>query len=116
LSDTGELPAADVQATLCALTARTVADAVNAYAAHTSEIFVCGGGAHNGALLKRIARALPGVELGSTQVLGVGPDWVEAATFAWLAARCIGGQPGNLPTVTGARKAVVLGAVYPGRS
>jgi anhydro-N-acetylmuramic acid kinase len=40
---------------------------------------------------------------------------VEAAGFAWLAHRFLEGQPGNLPSVTGARHPVPLGALYRGR-
>jgi 1,6-anhydro-N-acetylmuramate kinase len=49
----------------------------------------------------------------TTQQLGVAPQWVEAMAFAWLAKRCLDGLPGNVPSVTGARCEVVLGAVYP---
>jgi anhydro-N-acetylmuramic acid kinase len=51
----------------------------------------------------------------STAVLGLDPDWVEASAFAWLAHRRLAGLPGNLPAVTGASGAVVLGGIYPGR-
>ena len=40
---------------------------------------------------------------------------MEAMCFAWLAARTLAGLPGNLPSVTGAREAVVLGGIYPGK-
>lgn len=116
LAVAGAASTANVQATLCELTARSIADAVDTYALDTKELMVCGGGAHNRHLLARLAAKLPNVTVQSTAAFGVGPDWVEAATFAWLASRCLQGEPGNLPSVTGARNAAVLGCIYPGRS
>jgi anhydro-N-acetylmuramic acid kinase len=101
----------DVQATLCELTARTVADSVAASA--PVRMFVCGGGAQNAYLMSRLAAALPKTSVETTSALGIDPRWVEAAAFAWLAARTLHHRPGNLPSVTGARRAAVLGAVYP---
>jgi anhydro-N-acetylmuramic acid kinase len=102
----------DVQATLCELTARTIASDVRDYAPSTEEIFVCGGGAHNPDLLARLARILPEIRIDSTAAVGLHPDWVEAAAFAWLAMRTVNNQTGNLPSVTGARRKVVLGAIH----
>ncbi|MDH3514309.1 MAG: anhydro-N-acetylmuramic acid kinase, partial [Gammaproteobacteria bacterium] len=48
-----------------------------------------------------------------TETLGLSPDWVEAAAFAWLAHQALEREPGNIPSVTGARRAVVLGGIYP---
>ena len=77
------------------------------------EVFVCGGGSHNRLLLERLSGQLPGLRVDTTASLGIAPDWVEAAAFAWLAQRCLEGAPGNVPTVTGASRATVLGAIYP---
>ena len=104
--------AVDVQATLSELTARTIASDVLQYAAATEEIFVCGGGAHNADLLARLARNLPEIRIDSTAAVGLDPDWVEAAAFAWLAMRTINNQTGNLPSVTGASRKLVLGAIH----
>lgn len=106
---------ADVQATLAELTARSIADAVQRHGQGVGRVFLCGGGVHNTHLCRRIALALPGVEIASTAVLGIDPDWVEAIAFAWLARRTLAGLPGNIPAVTGAREPVVLGGIYPGR-
>jgi len=100
----------DVQATLCELTARTIADAVKRYS-RDSHILICGGGFHNQHLISRLRNHLPENNIESTEVLGVHPDWVEAMAFAWLARQTVNGEPGNLPTVTGARSAVVLGEI-----
>ncbi|WP_373975388.1 anhydro-N-acetylmuramic acid kinase [Chitinibacter sp. SCUT-21] len=102
---------ADVQATLLELSARSISSAI-LLQGEPSEIFVCGGGAYNSLLLERIAD-LSGTPVNTTSELGVEPNWVEAYAFAWLAMRCMTGQTGNLPTVTGAKGARILGAIYP---
>ena len=94
--------ATDVQATLVALTARSIANAVG-----ERECYVCGGGAFNTALMRQLPRAQ------STQVLGVDPTQVEALAFAWLARQCFASESGNVPEVTGAKGPRILGAVYP---
>jgi len=97
--------AEDVQATLAALTVRSINDAL--VSAGARECFVCGGGVFN----ETIMRALPNAQ--STAVLGVDPMHVEALAFAWLARQCFASAPGNVPAVTGAKGPRVLGAVYP---
>ena len=108
---THKLRAEDVQATLCELSARSIALAVKQYASETIKILVCGGGAHNRHLMTRLADNLPGYVIASTEVSGVHPDWVEAMAFAWLAKQSMNQLPGNLPSVTGAHRAVVLGTL-----
>jgi anhydro-N-acetylmuramic acid kinase len=103
----------DVMATLAELTARTVADALRQQAPATGELFVAGGGAGNRHVLARLAALLPDVQVQSSAALGVPPDQLEALAFAWLAQACLDRHPGNLPAVTGARGARVLGAIYP---
>lgn len=103
----------DVQATLLEFTARTLSDAVRAHCPSAQALYVCGGGAHNRALLDRIATRLPHLRIETTAALGIEPDWMEAQAFAWLAHQHLTRQPGNLPDVTGARGARILGAHYP---
>jgi len=103
----------DVQATLCALTARSVSAAIQNFAAGTSEVFVCGGGVHNAELMMQLRAALGDSQVNSTAAVGLDPDWVEAAAFAWLAMRTMDGLTGNLPGVTGAQRATILGAIFP---
>ena len=103
---------ADVQATLAELTARSVALHVQAHAPAARDVFVCGGGAHNTDLMKRLARNLPATDVATTSALGLDPDWVEATAFAWLAMRTLRGLTGNLPSVTGASREVVLGTIH----
>ncbi len=108
----GEAPG-DVQATLLALSARTIAAALRATQPGTARVVACGGGVHNRALMAALAGALPGCAVESSAAHGIDPDFVEAMGFAWLARTALLGLPGNLPSVTGARGPRVLGGVYP---
>jgi anhydro-N-acetylmuramic acid kinase len=105
--------AVDVQATLAALTVESVARDLERQAPQTAALFVCGGGARNGHLMRSFAQRLPRVRIGTTAELGVPVDQVEAAAFAWLAHRFVQRLPGNLAEVTGARGSRLLGALYP---
>ena len=102
----------DIQATLLELTAASIADAISTRAPGTEEILVCGGGIHNTVLARRLQSLLPGIAVKSTGDYGINPDAVEAVTFAWLAQQRLENIPANLPSVTGARKPVVLGGIY----
>ncbi|MEG1039801.1 MAG: anhydro-N-acetylmuramic acid kinase [Pseudomonas sp.] len=104
---------ADVQATLLELTAHSIISSLQSAQDGTQALLVCGGGAHNGALMARLAALLPRARVSSTAAHGIDPDWVEAMAFAWLAHCCLQGIPGNRPSVTGARGLRVLGAIYP---
>jgi anhydro-N-acetylmuramic acid kinase len=102
----------DVQATLLQLTAHSITRAVRQFLPGVDELYVCGGGAHNRALLALLTKQLQPVPVESTETLGVHPDWVEAAAFGWLAHQALEGRPGNLPSVTGARHPAILGGIY----
>ena len=109
----GHAPA-DVQATLCELTAASIVEAIAGQVGDAPvEVFVCGGGVHNATLQVRLAALAPQWRWQSTAALGVAPDWVEAMAFAWLAHQTLAQAPGNLASVTGAAGPRVLGAVYP---
>jgi anhydro-N-acetylmuramic acid kinase len=112
-----DLAAEDVQATLAAFTAASLAEAIRIYAAGAAAVYVCGGGAYNTYLMRLLQQALVDrrhpARVDSTDALGVSPSHVEALAFAWLAHRHVARQPGNLPAVTGAVKPRVLGALYP---
>ncbi|WP_025918409.1 anhydro-N-acetylmuramic acid kinase [Herminiimonas sp. CN] len=109
--------AADVQATLSAFTAASLADAIARHASGAAAVYLCGGGAYNAHLVAQLAAALQMREQDarvlSTDALGVAPTQVEALAFAWLAQRFLQRQPGNLPAVTGASGLRILGALYP---
>lgn len=105
----------DIQATLTLLTANTIAEAITDLNQPVDDVFVCGGGAFNTELMKRLNQrlcelSLPAVK--STLDIGLDPKWIEACAFAWLAKRRIENKTGNLPTVTGASKTTVLGGLY----
>ncbi|QTT86579.1 anhydro-N-acetylmuramic acid kinase [Pseudomonas chlororaphis] len=103
----------NVQATLLELTALTIVESLQVAQNDTQELLVCGGGAHNAALMSRLSSLLPNTKVSSTATHGVDPDWVEAMAFAWLAHCCLEGIAANRPSVTGARGLRVLGAIYP---
>ncbi|MCP4389593.1 MAG: anhydro-N-acetylmuramic acid kinase [Gammaproteobacteria bacterium] len=104
--------AENVQATLVELTAITLNEAIRGLPAMPANCYICGGGAHNRYLLERFAMALPECGVQTTDSLGLNPDYVEAAAFAWLARERINQRGGNIPEVTHARHAAVLGGVY----
>ncbi|WP_149196425.1 anhydro-N-acetylmuramic acid kinase [Luteimonas suaedae] len=109
----GAEAAADVQATLLALSVRTIVDALRAAQPETARVIACGGGVHNPVLMAALSAALPGCVVESSAVHGLDPDFVEAMGFAWLARQTLLGRPGNLPGVTGAAGPRVLGGIYP---
>jgi anhydro-N-acetylmuramic acid kinase len=104
---------ADVQRTLVALTAKTIAAAVDAHSTSAAEVLACGGGANNALLMKELQMALAPRRLSTTAEHGVPVNEVEALAFAWLARETLAGRAGNLPSVTGARGERILGAIYP---
>lgn len=104
------IPPNDVQRTLVELTARSI---INAIDPAVTEIFICGGGAHNDYLMTRLQQLVqPGISVSTTESLDFHPDWIEAMAFAWLARQTLLQLPGNIPSVTGAKQAVILGGVY----
>ena len=103
----------DVLRTLCELTVETAVAAVERFAPRTQEIYLCGGGARNPLIATRIEERAAPIRVDTTAALGIHPDWVEAAAFAWLAMRTVAGETGNAPTVTGAARETVLGGIYP---
>ena len=104
--------AEDIQATLLALTAQSVADAVHQAGFSEGELWLCGGGAYNKALWQLLADKLPHYSLHSTEEIGIAPTWLEACAFAWLAKQTLAGLSGNLPAVTGALGERILGGIY----
>lgn len=108
----GDLEPVDVQATLSELTAVSIADAIGGTLSAAAEVLVCGGGARNTDLIRRLSERMRPATVTTTNAAGLDPDWVEAAAFAWLAMRRLEGLPGNLPAVTGAARATPLGGVF----
>lgn len=110
----GAAASRDVVATLTLLTARTIADAVGPRG--VQEIVVSGGGVYNRTLMRHLERLLALARVVSSAALGLHPLAKEPAAFALLAAETIRGRAGNVPSATGAGRAVVLGKIVPGRN
>ena len=102
----------DVARTLVALTAQSIYEALNKCGG-VDEVYLCGGGAHNSLLREELQALLGDKKVLTTEKLGIGVDWLEAAAFAWLAKQTIENKPSNLPAVTGAKGLRVIGAIYP---
>lgn len=107
-----ESRAADIQATLAEFSAASLADALAP--SGVDRVLVCGGGARNPDLLGRLQRRLGrDVPIESTDRHGLEADMVEAVLFAWLAREFVAGRRVDTPPITGARRPVRLGALYP---
>lgn len=103
---------ADVQATLLELTAMTIASGIAQSSTRVDEVIVCGGGVHNSLLIESII-SHSNCKIKSSETFGIDPDYVEAIGFAWLAQQTLNGNCSNIPSATGARKASILGGIYP---
>ncbi|MDX1505517.1 MAG: anhydro-N-acetylmuramic acid kinase [Spongiibacter sp.] len=115
LTHFGDISDEDVQATLLEFTAQSIAQAIAKEELKESQWHLCGGGAANAALRQRLTELNTNGSVDDTDALGIHPDWVEAAAFAWLAMRCLHDLPGNLPSATGASGPRILGGIYPAR-
>lgn len=102
----------DIQKTLLTVTATSICDCIRTFTQDHCEVFICGGGAYNRELMKELQEQLPQSLVASTANLGIAPEWIEAIAFAWLAKQTLNRQAGNLCSVTGAQREVVLGGVY----
>ncbi len=112
LQQFSQLAPQDVQATLAQLTVQSIAQSILPLA-QVNKLYVCGGGVFNNDLLTRLNLLMPLTDVGSTDELGLAPQWVEGIAFSWLAYCFINKLTSNLPRVTGANKAAILGAFYP---
>lgn len=107
----------NVQRTLLELTAKTIADALATEYMEGENapdvLAVCGGGSHNAALMARLQELLPATDVRSSEHFGMPADWVEAATFAWLASATLQRRTQDCRALTGARHPAILGGIYP---
>jgi anhydro-N-acetylmuramic acid kinase len=108
----------DVMATVTAFTARSIADAYARFLrSRTSDtpadVIVGGGGVYNATLMAELRRALAPSRVESMAEYGVNPKAIEAMAFALLAYLTARNEPDNVPSATGARRAVVLGKIIP---
>ena len=106
-----ELAVVDVQATLLRVTVDSIVNAISK-ASKPSEVYVCGGGAHNKAFMDGLQARLSDCSILSTAELGIDPDWVEAIAFAWMAKQTSEGRTIDTTPFTGAAQATVLGGIY----
>ena len=102
----------DVQATLTQLSCDTMAAQLLALPDEVKTVYCCGGGTHNRFLLAQLAAACPNHRIVTTEALGIDPDWLEAAAFAWLAKQALANQAVDLGNATNADQAAILGGVY----
>lgn len=105
------LPPADAIATATALTAVTVARAIQRFCPGAQEVIASGGGVHNLALMAMISQQLAPITVAPSGAFGVNPDAKEAVAFALMAYETWHGRPSNVPSATGARKPVILGKI-----
>ena len=107
-----DTPSQDVAATLVELTVNSIKDALTAWAHGTQQVIACGGGCQNEYLMQELAKRIYPIRLTTSAEFGIGPDWVEATAFAWLARQTLLRKPGNAHHSTGAKHPCVLGGVY----
>ena len=100
-------------ATLAELTAVTIADSVEKLKISRARILCSGGGVKNLHLMSRLQARLPDADLESTDAYGVPSDAKEAIAFAILGYETLRERAANVPRVTGASRAVPLGAIAP---
>jgi len=105
------IAAEDIQASLLALTVTTIASAVTAYL-DKGEIIVCGGGANNTYLMKRLSQSLTGFDVMPSSRLGFMEDSLEAMAFAWMAHQTLHQVPIDFTEITGSSHPVIAGGVY----
>ncbi|WP_260293332.1 anhydro-N-acetylmuramic acid kinase [Sedimenticola hydrogenitrophicus] len=103
--------AEDIQASLCALSSRSIIQAIKQYAPGCERVICCGGGTKNPTLMNQLRQGLD-APVETSAEYGIDPDHIEAMAFAWLARQTLQQLPGNLPEVTGARHPVILGGIY----
>ncbi|MBE8215136.1 MAG: hypothetical protein HAW62_02235 [Endozoicomonadaceae bacterium] len=102
----------DVQTILCQFTVKIIQADIQRYVKKLDALFLCGGGVHNVFLIQQIKQAFPSIPVKTIQALGVPVYYVEAAIFALLAHYRTQHITGNIPSVTGAKQAVILGGCY----
>ncbi len=104
----GNEPLEDVQQTLLTLSAKTICNNLIT----NKTVYLCGGGVHNNELITKIKKFATNNKITTTKDLGVSPDYLEAAAFAFFAKQTLAKKSSNIPSVTGAKKECILGGVY----
>ena len=106
-----KLPLEDLIATATALTATSIAEGVRRFAGGAQELIASGGGVQNSTLTGMLRAFLPNLSFATTDDYGIPSSSKEAVAFAILAYRTWKGKSGNIPSATGARRAVILGSL-----
>ncbi len=104
------ISAVDVQATLIEFTVQPIIEALKNY--KINRLIVCGGGAHNSFLMKKLSQNLDKVAVLKSDDIGINSTFLEAIAFAWLAYKRMNHQAIDLQTITGANKPSILGAIH----
>jgi anhydro-N-acetylmuramic acid kinase len=104
----------DLLATCSLFTAMTIGGARRWLRGPVDEVVVGGGGIHNHTLMRDLADVFAPAPVRTFEALGYDSRAFEAMTFALLAYQSAHGRPTNVPAVTGARRAAVLGTLTPG--
>lgn len=104
----------DVQASLLEFTATSIKLGADLSPGNIDEVFVCGGGAYNKALMKRLSEIMPDAAVASTEVLGIAPDLVECCAFAWFAQQTLSGNKVAIKNFTGGSQDSILGGIFQG--
>jgi anhydro-N-acetylmuramic acid kinase len=110
LEPLGKISKADVQATLLALTVRSIANEIKKF--NIKKVLVCGGGVKNVFLMSELQKELPLLEVVPTEKYGVSSDNMEAMIFAWLAQKRLAEESIALKSVTGVKNNTILGGIY----
>jgi anhydro-N-acetylmuramic acid kinase len=105
---------ADLMATVTAYTAQTIADGERFLSRRVDEVLICGGGAKNFTLMRMLEKAWGGTPVRAVEAVGWNGRALEAVAFAVFAYQSVRGVACNLPSVTGAKREVLLGSITPG--
>lgn len=115
LAQSRRISAAEIVATLTALTATNIADAYNRFAtAEVDEVILGGGGRHNPVMVGMLRQLLAPATVMTHEDIGMDSDFKEALVFAILAYETWHNRPSTLPALTGARHPSILGQITPG--
>jgi anhydro-N-acetylmuramic acid kinase len=108
------ISAEDIMATVTAFTAASIVEAYQRFLPRMpDEVILCGGGAHNGTLVRMLRQGLDKSRILLSDELGISCDAREAISFAILAYATIKGVENNVPSATGAKQSLVLGKIIP---
>lgn len=118
IKDNPALTSANTVATMTAFTVRTIEMGIIEFLLQNDisyeEIIVSGGGAKNVAIVESLRQCFPRLSLNAADDYPIMGRAKEAALYAFLANETIMGNPGNLPSATGAKAPTILGSITPG--